>query len=89
MPLAKDAKGAVIDDFATHEGDTGSPEVQIALLTRRINHLNEHLKAHPHDHHTKRGLLMLVGRRRRLQAYLQKQDVERYRENVAKLGLRR
>jgi len=86
MPVDKQT---TISEFRAHETDTGSPEVQIALLTRRINHLNEHLKVHPHDHHTKRGLLMLVGRRRRLQAYLQKQDVERYRENVAKLGLRR
>ena len=86
MPVDKQA---TITEFRAHETDTGSAEVQIALLTRRINHLNEHLKAHPHDHHTERGLLMLVGRRRRLQAYLRKQDVERYRENVAKLGLRR
>ena len=86
MPVDKQA---TISEFRAHETDTGSSEVQIALLTRRINHLNEHLKTHPHDHHTQRGLLMLVGRRRRLQAYLQKQDVERYRENVAKLGLRR
>ena len=86
MPVDKQT---TISEFRAHETDTGSPEVQIALLTRRINHLNEHLNAHPHDHHTKRGLLKLVGHRRRLQAYLLKQDVERYRENVAKLGLRR
>ncbi len=89
MPLAREPKSAIVGDYATHDGDTGSPEVQIALLTRRINALNEHLKQHPHDHHTERGLLKLVGRRRRLQAYLRNSDVERYRENVAKLGLRR
>ncbi len=86
MPVDKQA---TITEFRAHETDTGSPEVQIALLTRRINALNEHLKQHPHDHHTERGLLKLVGRRRRLQAYLRNMDVERYRENVAKLGLRR
>jgi small subunit ribosomal protein S15 len=86
MPIDKPA---TIAEFRSHETDTGSPEVQIALLTRRINALNEHLKQHPHDHHTERGLLKLVGRRRRLQAYLRNHDVERYRENVAKLGLRR
>lgn len=86
MPVDKQA---TITEFRSHETDTGSPEVQIALLTRRINALNEHLKQHPHDHHTERGLLKLVGRRRRLQAYLRNSDVERYRENVAKLGLRR
>ena len=86
MPVDKQT---TISEFRAHETDTGSPEVQIALLTRRINHLNEHVQAHPHDYHTYRGLLKLVGRRRRLQAYLRQQDVERYRENVAKLGLRR
>jgi small subunit ribosomal protein S15 len=86
MPVDKQA---TITEFRAHETDTGSPEVQIALLTRRIEHLTEHVQAHPHDHHTRRGLLKLVGRRRRLQAYLRNADVERYRENVAKLGLRR
>ena len=72
-----------------HETDTGSPEVQIALLTERINHLTEHLKVHKKDHHSRRGLLMLVGRRRRLLDYLRRNDVERYRALIAKLGLRR
>ncbi|MEY3166798.1 MAG: ribosomal protein, partial [Actinomycetota bacterium] len=73
----------------THESDTGSPEVQIALLTERISHLTEHLKDHKHDHHSRRGLLMMVGRRRRLLDYVKGRNVERYREIVAKLGLRR
>jgi small subunit ribosomal protein S15 len=72
-----------------HDADTGSPEVQVALLTDRINHLTEHLRVHKKDHHSRRGLLMLVGRRRRLLDYLAKNDVERYRELIAKLGLRR
>ncbi|HVM07902.1 MAG TPA: 30S ribosomal protein S15 [Acidimicrobiales bacterium] len=82
-------KAATIEEFRSHESDTGTPEVQIALLKRRIDHLNEHLKQHPHDHHTRRGLLKLVGRMRRLQAYLRKNDIERLREINAKLGLRR
>ncbi|HEX7168870.1 MAG TPA: 30S ribosomal protein S15 [Acidimicrobiales bacterium] len=86
MPVDKQA---TITEFRSHESDTGTPEVQIALLKRRIDHLNEHLKAHPHDHHTHRGLLQLVGRMRRLQAYLRSTDIDRYRELVAKLGLRR
>ncbi|CAB4554560.1 unannotated protein [freshwater metagenome] len=73
----------------THESDTGSPEVQIALLTERISHLTEHLKDHKHDHHSRRGLLMMVGRRRRLLDHVKGRNVERYREIVAKLGLRR
>mgnify|MGYP001546028184 CR=1 FL=1 len=79
----------IIDDFGTHATDTGSPEVQVALLTERINHLTEHLKVHKKDHHSRRGLLMLVGKRRRLLDYLRNQDVERYRTVIARLGLRR
>ena len=79
----------VIGDFGHHETDTGSPEVQVALLTERINHLTEHLREHKGDHHGRRGLLMMVGRRRRLLDYLRSQDVERYRKLVAQLGLRR
>jgi small subunit ribosomal protein S15 len=80
---------ATIEAHRLHETDTGSPEVQIALLTGRINELNEHLKVHPKDHHSRRGLLKLVGSRRRLQTYLRNNDVERYRAINAKLGLRR
>lgn len=79
----------IIAEFGTHDSDTGSPEVQVALLTERINHLTEHLRLHKHDHHSRRGLLMLVGRRRRLLNYLKSQDVERYRRLIATLGLRR
>ena len=82
-------KTVVISEHRTHETDTGSAEVQIALLTARINELNEHLKQHKKDHHSRRGLLQLVGRRKRLQAYLRKIDVERYRAINARLGLRR
>ncbi|HUF32293.1 MAG TPA: 30S ribosomal protein S15 [Acidimicrobiales bacterium] len=82
-------KSATIADHKLHDTDTGSPEVQIALLTERINHLNDHLKSHRHDHHSRRGLLKLVGRRRRLQTYLRNNDVERYRAINARLGLRR
>ena len=78
-----------IETYRLHESDTGSPEVQIALLTARINHLTEHLRAHKKDHHSRRGLLMLVGRRRRMLDYLRSTDVERYRSIIAKLGLRR
>jgi small subunit ribosomal protein S15 len=80
---------ATIEAHRLHETDTGSPEVQIALLTGRINELNEHLKLHPKDHHSRRGLLKLVGRRRRLQTYLRNNDIERYRSINAELGLRR
>jgi len=80
---------ATIAEHRLHETDTGSPEVQVALLTERINHLTEHLKFHKKDHHSRRGLLMLVGRRRRLLDYLRRNDVERYRALIAKLGLRR
>lgn len=82
-------KTATINEYKLHEGDTGSPEVQVALLTGRINHLTEHLKAHKSDHHSRRGLLMLVGRRRRLLDYVKANDVERYRALIARLGLRR
>ena len=89
MPLAAERKTAVVQKFARKPGDTGSPEVQIALLTERINHLTEHLKVHKKDHHSRRGLLMLVGRRRRMLDYVRDTDVERYRSIIAKLGLRR
>ena len=82
-------KSPVIEEHKLHESDTGSPEVQIALLSKRINHLTEHLKTHGKDHHSRRGLLMLVGRRRRMLDYVKDRDVERYRAIVAKLGLRR
>ena len=82
-------KEEIIQENRTHEGDTGSPEVQVAILTRRIAHLTEHLREHKHDFHSRRGLLKLVGRRRRLLKYLQQKDVERYRALIAKLGLRR
>ena len=85
----KDVKDAIIKEYATHEGDTGSPEVQIALLTNRINELTEHLKVHKNDHHSRRGLLKMVGHRRNLLAYLQKVDIERYRSIVKRLGLRK
>ena len=82
-------KTAIMQEYALHEGDTGSPEVQIAVLTKRINDLNAHLKNNMKDHHSRRGLLKMVGRRRNLLAYLQKKDIERYRAIVAKLGLRK
>ncbi len=87
--MTNEVKRQVIADYATHEGDTGSPEVQIALLTTRINELNEHLSVHKNDHHSRRGLLKMVGHRRNLLAYLQKNDIERYRAIVKKLGLRK
>ncbi len=87
--MTKDTKNQIMADYAVHEGDTGSPEVQIALLTTRINELNAHLKAHPKDKHSYRGLLKMVGHRRNLLAYLQKKDIERYRAVVKKLGLRK
>ena len=87
--MTQQEKQEIMKEYATHEGDTGSPEVQIAVLTKRINDLNEHLKEHPHDHHSRRGLLKMVGHRRNLLAYLQKNDIERYRAIVAKLGLRK
>ena len=82
-------KAATIQQHRLHETDTGSPEVQVAILTERINHLTEHLKVHKKDHHSRRGLLMLVGRRRRLLDYLRRNDVDRYRALIAELGLRR
>ena len=82
-------KSEIIATYAQHEGDTGSPEVQIALLTDRINHLNEHLKTNRNDHHSNRGLLKMVGKRRSLLDYLQKKDIERYRTLIAKLGIRK
>ena len=86
--MQKDVKTEIINTYKIHETDTGSPEVQIALLTHRINHLNEHLKTHKKDHHSRRGLLMMVGQRRGLLNYLMKIDIERYRAIVEKLGLR-
>jgi small subunit ribosomal protein S15 len=89
MTLTTDQKREVVQQFGKSEADTGSPEVQIALLTRRINHLNEHLSTHKKDHHSRRGLLKLVGRRRRLLDYVRSNDVERYRAIVAQNNLRR
>jgi small subunit ribosomal protein S15 len=89
MPLAADRKRTLIEQFRTHDGDTGSPEVQIALLTERINGLTEHFKAHAKDHHSRRGLLMLIGKRRGLIEYLRKKDPERHRAIAEKLGIRR
>ena len=82
-------RAAIVKEYALSDNDTGSPEVQIALLTQRIAHLTEHLKEHKHDHHSRRGLLLLVGQRRRLLNYLQKTDIERYRSLIDRLGLRR
>lgn len=87
--MRKEEKQEVILQNATHEGDTGSPEVQIAILTKRINDLQEHFKIHKKDHHSRRGLLRMVGRRRNLLNYLQKKDIERYRALIAKLGIRK
>jgi small subunit ribosomal protein S15 len=81
-------KAATISDYRRHESDTGSPEVQIALLNERIAHLTQHLKVHKGDHHTRRGLMMLIGKRKRLQAYLRNTDIERYRTLIARLGIR-
>ena len=89
MVLQKVQKNDIITDFRVHDGDTGSPEVQIALLTERINGLTDHLRQHRQDHHSRRGLLKLVGRRRRLLAYLSDTDIERYRTTIARLGLRK
>ena len=87
--LLKEEKNVVIEQNKRHENDTGSPEVQIAILTRRINDLTEHLKIHNKDHHSRRGLLKMVGHRRNLLNYLKKKDIERYREIIAKLGIRK
>jgi small subunit ribosomal protein S15 len=89
MPLTTERKTEIIGEHHKHETDTGSAEVQIAMLTDRINHLTQHLRVHRKDHHSRRGLLMMVGQRRRQLAYLNKTDVERYRAIVAKLGLRK
>ena len=87
--LTQEDKTALIQQYAVHEGDTGSPEVQIAILTSRIAYLTEHLKSHKKDHHSRRGLLKMVGHRRRLLSYLYKKDIERYRSIIAKLDLRK
>ncbi|HEV7899269.1 MAG TPA: 30S ribosomal protein S15 [Planosporangium sp.] len=89
MALEADVKQQIMKEHATVEGDTGSPEVQVAMLTKRIQDLTEHLKVHKHDHHSRRGLLLLVGRRRRLLNYLHKTDISRYRSLIERLGLRR
>ena len=89
MPLDSATKKQIMSEYATVDGDTGSPEVQVAMLTRRISDLTEHLKTHKHDHHSRRGLLLLVGQRRRLLKYLQAKDIERYRALIERLGLRR
>ena len=89
MALSAQEKAQIVNDYKRAEGDTGSPEVQIALLTDRINHLNEHLKTNRNDHHSNRGLLLMVGRRRGLLEYLKKTDIERYRALIAKLNLRK
>ena len=89
MALDTATKQSIMTEYATHEGDTGSPEVQIAVLTQRIKDLTEHLKEHKHDHHSRRGLLLLVGQRRRLLGYLQDIDISRYRALIERLGLRR
>jgi small subunit ribosomal protein S15 len=89
MSLTRERKQELIDRFGRSDGDTGSAEVQVALLTERINELTQHLRSHGKDHHSRRGLLMMVGRRRRLLRYLERSDVDRYRELVAELGLRR
>ncbi|AGH41779.1 MAG: 30S ribosomal protein S15 [Bifidobacterium thermacidophilum] len=89
MALTAQDKQEIISKYATHEGDTGSPEVQVALLTKRITDLTEHLKTHKHDHHSRRGLLLMVGDRRRLLDYLKREDIDRYRSLIDRLGLRR
>ena len=89
MSISAKRKQQIIAEFATHEGDTGSPEVQIAVLTERIANLTEHFKSHTHDHHSRRGLYLLIGKRRRLLDYLMKEDIERYRSIIARLGIRR
>lgn len=89
MSLDAEKKRGIIEQYKTHEGDTGSPEVQIAILTERINYLTEHLKVHKKDHHSRRGLLMMVGQRRALLNYLKAKNVERYRTILEKLGLRK
>jgi len=87
--MEKNKKQSIIENYKTHENDTGSPEVQVAILTERINHLNEHLKTHKKDHHSRRGLLKMVGKRRNLLNYVKAKDIERYRDLIDKLGLRK
>ncbi|MBN2176149.1 MAG: 30S ribosomal protein S15 [Demequinaceae bacterium] len=89
MPLDAATKKSIMEQYATSKGDTGSPEVQVALLSKRIADLTGHLKEHPHDHHSRHGLLLLVGQRRRILGYLQRIDIERYRSLIERLGLRR
>ena len=89
MALTADEKTQIINEYATHEGDTGSPEVQVALLSKRIADLTEHLKEHKHDHHSRRGMQLMIGDRRRLLDYLKRVDINRYRSLIARLGLRR
>ena len=89
MALTTEQKTAILKEYGLHEKDTGSPEAQIALLSKRISDLTEHLKVHKHDHHTRHGLLALIGRRRRLSKYLQSKDIQRYRSLLERLGLRR
>ena len=89
MPLDTATKQQIIAEYATHPGDTGSPEVQIALLTARIRELTKHMQEHKHDYHSQRGLLLLIGQRRRISGYLQRIDIERYRRLIERLGLRR
>lgn len=89
MAITQERKQALINEYKTHESDTGSPEVQIAVLTEQINNLNDHLRTHKKDHHSRRGLLKMVGKRRNLLTYLRNKDVTRYRELINKLGLRR
>ncbi|MDE9366247.1 30S ribosomal protein S15 [Luteipulveratus sp. YIM 133132] len=89
MPLDTATKQKIMTEYATKDGDTGSPEVQIAMLTQRIKDLTEHARSHPHDHHSRRGLLLLVGQRKRMLRYLESVDIERYRSLIKRLGLRR
>ncbi len=89
MSLTKERKGEVISSYQTHDGDTGSPEVQVAILSERITYLTEHFKSHAKDHHSRRGLLMLVGQRRRLLDYLKRKDAERYASLIKRLGIRK
>ncbi len=89
MAISQERKNELIQEYRVHETDTGSPEVQIAVLTEEINTLNEHLRTHKKDHHSRRGLLKMVGRRKRLQTYLRNKDIQRYRELIGRLGLRR
>ncbi|ADH92367.1 30S ribosomal protein S15 [Arcanobacterium haemolyticum] len=89
MALSAERKNEIMKEYATHEGDTGSPEVQVALLSARIKELTEHFRSHKHDHHSRRGLMLLIGKRKRLLAYLAAEDIERYRSLISRLGLRR